>query len=127
MSVYAINKLCHDALHDLTFREALKRDPAAAIGSGSFSLEIGGPKIPPGERACTPDPEWAKHVQALMEAARIDDLVEEATFPRLMQAGNIGGELLNWVAMLGVIGARKPRFIKPQIAQGHAYGVWRWN
>jgi len=31
MSVYAINKLCHDALHDLVFREALKRDPAAAI------------------------------------------------------------------------------------------------
>jgi hypothetical protein len=31
MSVYAINKLCRDALHDLGFREALKRDPAAAI------------------------------------------------------------------------------------------------
>ena len=30
----------------------------AVIGSGSFSLEIGGPKIPPGERAGTPDPEW---------------------------------------------------------------------
>jgi hypothetical protein len=62
-----------------------------------------------------------------MEHARIEDLLEQATFGRLMQAGNIGGELLNWIAMLGVIGARKPRFIKPQIAQGHAYGVWRWN
>jgi hypothetical protein len=31
MSVYAINKICHDALHDLAFREALKRNPAAAI------------------------------------------------------------------------------------------------
>ena len=31
MSVYAVNKLCRDALHDLAFREALKRDPAAAI------------------------------------------------------------------------------------------------
>jgi hypothetical protein len=31
MSVFAINKLCHDALHDVAFREALKRDPAAAI------------------------------------------------------------------------------------------------
>src|SRR5580693_8211767 len=30
----------------------------AAIGSGSFSLEIGGPKIPVGNRAaCTPDPQ----------------------------------------------------------------------
>jgi len=31
MSVYAIDKLCRDALHDLAFRDALKRDPAAAI------------------------------------------------------------------------------------------------
>lgn len=31
MSVYAIDKLCRDALHDPAFREALKRDPAAAI------------------------------------------------------------------------------------------------
>ena len=56
-----------------------------------------------------------------------NDLLEEATAARMLQAGNIGGELLNWIAMLGVIGARKPRFIKPQLEQGHAYGVWRWN
>jgi hypothetical protein len=31
MSTYAVNKLCRDALHDLAFREALKRDPAAAM------------------------------------------------------------------------------------------------
>jgi Aromatic-ring-opening dioxygenase LigAB, LigA subunit len=32
MSVYAVNKLCRDALHDRAFREALRADPAAAIG-----------------------------------------------------------------------------------------------
>jgi hypothetical protein len=31
MSVYTINKLCRDALHDPGFREAVKRDPALAI------------------------------------------------------------------------------------------------
>jgi hypothetical protein len=31
MSVYAVNKLCRDALQDLAFREALKTDPATAI------------------------------------------------------------------------------------------------
>jgi hypothetical protein len=31
VSVYAINKICYRALHDLAFREAVKRDPAAAI------------------------------------------------------------------------------------------------
>ena len=31
MSVYAVNKLCRDALHDKAFREAVKIDPATAI------------------------------------------------------------------------------------------------
>jgi Aromatic-ring-opening dioxygenase LigAB, LigA subunit len=33
MSIYAINKLCRDALHDPAFRAALHRDPAAATAS----------------------------------------------------------------------------------------------
>jgi aromatic ring-opening dioxygenase catalytic subunit (LigB family) len=101
------------------------RKRVAVIGSGSFSLEIGGPRIPLGERACTPDPDWAKHVQDRLEQARIDDLVEEATPARLAQAGNIGGELLNWIAMLGAVGERKPIFIAPEADHGHAYAAWR--
>jgi hypothetical protein len=31
VSVYAVNKLCRDALRDLAFRAALKHDPASAI------------------------------------------------------------------------------------------------
>ena len=31
MSAFAVNKLCRDALHDVAFRDALKRDPAAAL------------------------------------------------------------------------------------------------
>ena len=31
MSVYAVNKLCRDALRDLAFRDALKGDPPGAI------------------------------------------------------------------------------------------------
>ncbi len=53
-------------------RTGRSRCASRCIGSGSFSLEIGGPKIPPGERAGTPDPEWAEHVQDLMEHARIE-------------------------------------------------------
>ena len=33
MSIYAVNKLCRDALHDPTFRAALERDPRSAIAS----------------------------------------------------------------------------------------------
>ena len=37
MSIYAVNKLCRDALHDLDFRATVKRDPAAAIASRDLS------------------------------------------------------------------------------------------
>lgn len=37
MSTYAVNKICRDALHDLAFREAVKRDPAAAIAARDLS------------------------------------------------------------------------------------------
>jgi len=97
----------------------------AVIGSGSFSLEIGGPKIPPGQRAGTPDPQWAIRVQDHLEHARIGDLVAEATSARLARAGNIAGELLNWIAMLSVVGDRKPIFIAPQIDHSHAYAAWQ--
>jgi hypothetical protein len=112
-------------------KDAIEDWPAdkrvAVIGSGSFSLEIGGPKIPLGERACTPDPKWARRVQDHLEHGRIAELIEEATASRLARAGNIGGELLNWIAMLGVVGDRKPIFIAPEIEHGHAYAAWRLN
>ena len=57
----------------------------------------------------------------------INDLLEEATTERMHSAGNIGGELLNWIAMLGAIGPRRPRFMEAQLDHGHAYGVWRWD
>ena len=37
MSVYAVNKICRDALHDPAFREAVKSDPAAAIAPRDLS------------------------------------------------------------------------------------------
>jgi hypothetical protein len=39
MSVYAMNKLCRDALHDLDFREAIKRDPVAAIAPRDLTAD----------------------------------------------------------------------------------------
>ncbi len=58
----------------------------------------------------------------------LDELVEEATPERMWKAGNIGGELLNWIVTLGVIGKDKPRYIADHDEKdGHAYAVWRWN
>ena len=99
----------------------------AVLASGSFSLEIGGPKVPHDSIAGTPDQEWTRRVQHLLAHAQINELLEEATAARMQRAGNIGGELLNWIAMLGVIGERRPRFIEPEIGHGRCYGAWRWD
>ena len=39
MSVYAVNKLCRDTLHDPAFRQALKADPAAAIAPRDLTAD----------------------------------------------------------------------------------------
>jgi gallate dioxygenase len=96
------------------------------MGSGSFSLEVGGPRMAPGRSDGVPDPDWVARVIQRLEQQQIDKLISEATPYQLAKAGNVGGELLNWIAMLGAIGNRKPIYVVPQMQNGHAYGVWRW-
>lgn len=112
-------------------RQAVETLPAhrtvAVLASGSFSLDVGGHLAPPGQFAGTPDVDWADTVLGHLRQGRTNDLLNEATSERMARAGNVAGELLNWIAMLGVIGDRRPRFLEPQREQGHAYGVWRWD
>ena len=96
------------------------------MGSGSFSLEVAGPRMAPGRTDGVPDPDWALRVIKYLEQQQIEKLISEATPYQLLKAGNVGGELLNWIAMLGAIGDRKPNYVAPQMQNGHAYGVWRW-
>lgn len=93
----------------------------AVVASGVFSLDIGSPR----GGGPIPDPEWAARVTDHLAHARVSQLLDEATSERMFQAGNISGELLNWIAMLGVVGERKPRFIQPR--DGDAFGAWRWD
>lgn len=109
-------------------REAIEQFPernrVAAIASGSFSLEIGGPRMSAHSHTGVPEPEWAERVLALMRAAKLDDLVAEATTERLANAGNAGGELLTWISMLGMLDPPAPDFLEAQPEFGHAYGAW---
>jgi gallate dioxygenase len=95
------------------------------MGSGSFSLDVFGPRIDPGKTDGVPDPEWFMRVCKLLEEMQVPSLIGEATESQMLKAGNVGGELLNWIAMLGTLGERKPEFVKPQTANGHAYAAWR--
>jgi len=88
----------------------------------------GGPKIDPGKRNSVPDLEWSKHLHRRIGKAEFAEIVAEATPERMWKAGNIGGELLNWVVLLGMVGNDKPRYLAEHDQKdGHAYAVWRWD
>ena len=97
------------------------------VGSGSFSLEVWGPRMAVGRPDGVPDPDWAKRLHHLIAAGDVDAILEEATEAQMLRAGNVGGELLNWIAMLGAVGPHTPSFLKSQDENGHAYGVWCWS
>ncbi len=109
-------------------REAVRQSAApkrvVALASGSFSLEIGGPRMSEHSHTGVPDPDWASRVVDRLRAAQIEELVAEATEKQLTHAGNAAGELLAWIAMLGMLGARPPAFLEAQPEFGHAYGAW---
>jgi hypothetical protein len=96
-----------------------------AIGSGSFSFDVHGHLSPPGRPAGVPDPEWAERVRGLLQRNAIGDLINEATPERFSRAGNVSGELLNWIAMLGTLEAQQLAWLRAEPQFGNAYAVWR--
>ena len=112
-------------------REALAAWPeptrVAILASGSISLDIGGPLAPHGQMAGVADTAWVEEVLGYLRRAAFDDLLNAATADRLARAGNIGGELLNWIALLGALGSRRPVFLESRMAHGDGFGVWRWD
>jgi hypothetical protein len=97
------------------------------VASGAISGDIGGPMALDNQPFAWPDEAWVAQVVERIRAGEIDTLLNEATTERLRQAGNVSGEMLNWIALLGAVEGRKPRFLEPQLAGGNAYGAWRWD
>ncbi len=112
-------------------REAVDAWPdslrVAILASGSISLDIGGPLAPHGQLTGAADPAWVTEVLEYLRRADHDDLLNAATADRLARAGNIGGELLNWIALLGALGQRRPVMLEPRMEHGDAFAVWRWD
>lgn len=97
----------------------------ALVASGSFSLDVGGSGINPGSIFGVPDPRWADRVASWIGAGDVDAVVESATPGQLSRAGNVGGELLNWLALLGAIGPAPPDSLEIQPEFGHGYAFWQ--
>jgi protocatechuate 4,5-dioxygenase beta chain len=99
----------------------------AVLASGSISLDIGGPLAPHGQLSGVADEAWVREVLGYLEHAQFDELLNAATADQLARAGNIGGELLNWIALLGTLGPRKPVMLESRMSHGDGYAVWRWD
>ncbi len=97
----------------------------AILASGSLCYDVGGSRAPGLAFSGCPDPEWAATVARRIERGETRVLLEEATDERIRGSGNVSGELLNWIALLGAIGDRRPSLAVPQPDQGHAYVAWR--
>jgi aromatic ring-opening dioxygenase catalytic subunit (LigB family) len=89
----------------------------AILASGSFALEVGGPKVGWTDQA------WVDAVQQAFLAGQYDAIAAEATHERMAVAGNASGEVLNWFVLSGAVGDARPEFIETH--NGNGYGAWR--
>src|SRR5690606_4696659 len=110
------------------FRAAVQSFPqplrVAAVASGSFTLEIGGPKVAVGRRQGVPDPAWLHEAAGYIQEGQVERLLETATTARMLKAGNVASELLTWIAAWGMIGGRKPDWIHLDPPAGEVYSIW---
>lgn len=94
------------------------------IVSGSLSLEIGGPRAELGKTFGVPDKEWAAWTVDCVRHGKHAELIVAATPQRMARAGNVAGELLNWIALLGMIGDVHPDIVIEQPELGNAFAAW---
>jgi hypothetical protein len=96
----------------------------AVVASGSFSLEVGGPRMGRIDQA------WVDTVVDSLRNGDARGLIRRATARRMLAAGNTGGELLCWLALAGAMGDIRPAFVEPDAQpaddprDAHGYGVW---
>ena len=75
----------------------------AVLASGSFSGDIGGPKM--GSIDTTLDLEFLD----LVKAGKGQDMVDKAT-PEILDRAGVANEILIWITLQGVLGNAKPSF-----------------
>lgn len=96
----------------------------AVVASGSLSLEIGGPRVEVYKTFGVPDPAWASWNLDRISLCEHEILLAEATEPRMLAAGNVAGELLNWIVALGIVGLNRPQILINQPNLGNAFAAW---
>jgi aromatic ring-opening dioxygenase catalytic subunit (LigB family) len=100
----------------------------AIVSSGSVSHEVGGPRIQEKAPWGVPDPGWLDTVAGYLQAGDPEPLVAAATTKRMYVAGDVAGELLNLIALLGACGnSLVPAHLETDPYYGHAFAAWEWS
>jgi aromatic ring-opening dioxygenase catalytic subunit (LigB family) len=99
----------------------------AVVASGSISGDIGGPRARDHQPSAAADGAWMHQVLGRLSRGEVSELLNEATTERIAAAGNVSGELLNWIALLAVVGEHRPAFLEAQLDAGFAYAAWRFD
>ena len=89
----------------------------ALLASGSFSLEVGGPKMG------WTDEGWMDSVASSLHRGDYRSLARRATERRMAAAGNVSGELLCWITVTGALGATKPSYLETE--GGGGFAAWQ--
>ena len=89
----------------------------AILASGSFSLEVGGPKMG------WTDEGWMDSVTSSLHEGDYRGLARRATGQRMAAAGNVSGELLCWITSTGALGAAKPSYLETE--GGGGFAAWQ--
>lgn len=74
------------------------------LSSGHLAVEVGGPKA----SEYSGDVEFDRRMMELIARGESETVVEDATFERMLQAGNVAMGFLNYVLLLGLAGSRAP-------------------
>ena len=74
------------------------------VASGHLAIEIGGPK----EGRSSSDTAFDRRMMDLIAAGETESVIEEATWERMLQAGNVAPGFSNFVMLLGMAGGRAP-------------------
>ena len=89
----------------------------ALMASGSVSLEVGGPRT-----TTWFDEPWVETVKGLMRNGNYQGVARRATTERMLAAGNVAHELLNWNVVFGAVNGAKPDYLDSE--RGSVFAAW---
>jgi protocatechuate 4,5-dioxygenase, beta chain len=96
---YEVGKAIRKIIDELPLNKRV-----GVLSSGHLAIEIGGPK----EGRSSSDPEFDRRMMNLVGRGDVSNVIEEATWDRMMASGNVTPGFLNFVLLMGLADGKAP-------------------